>query len=152
MPDLARHMRVWRHGMIRELVGDGRGRIWTWEKFLFPTVHPLIPVLDRVSTSKHSRRACAEGRSFYREMNCGLVLLSWSDCGGRGHMHKLAHSRIQYTLGFYEHFYHCSLVVPRARGERNRYVCTYCAAACLFFSCSGSCLTTRRTWRWKNPQ
>ena len=28
-----------------------------------------------------------------------------------------AHSRIQYTLGFYEHFYHCSLVVPRARGS-----------------------------------
>ena len=40
------------------------------------------------------------------------------------------YSRIQYTLGFYEHFYHCSLVVPSTSGERNRYVCTYCAAAC----------------------
>ena len=33
-------------------------------------------------------------------------------------------------------FYHCSLVVPRARGagERTRCVCTYCAAACLSLS------------------
>lgn len=43
MPDLARSMRVSRHGIIRKLVGDGRGRrrIWTWGKnFYFqPSIH-----------------------------------------------------------------------------------------------------------------
>ena len=41
--------------------GRAGGRIWTWEKCLFPSI-PLIPDLDRISTSKRSRSACAEGR------------------------------------------------------------------------------------------
>ena len=147
MPDLARHMRVWRHGMIRELVGDGRGRgrIWTWEKCLFPTIHPLIPVLDRVSTSKHSTEPGEHAQKVARRVFIGNELVLWSAAICARPLSYPIHSRLLRAF--------LPLLISRASCERRAQpIRVYILHSSLPLSCSGSCLTTRRTWRRKNPQ